>query len=463
MHSPRNSGKVLRRLLTLILALVSPGLHAQIADSIQPLPAKGFWKSELVKKSTVPAILLGSTALVWSKREDIREVRNRYIPTFRYHYDDYLQYAPAATVIALNSLGIKGKHSPARTFVSYAFSIGIMGAMVNGIKYTSKVQRPDAASKNSFPSGHTASAFMNATVLHKEYGQYRHELYSVAGYGMATATALGRGLNNRHWVTDVLAGAAVGIVSTELGYLLAEQIFRGHEINAPLRNNPIPIGNNPSFVEIHLGYAMTTSKDPASEAKGLFTTRGFNFGLEGAWFMNKNFGIGGEFAFSGFPVNSDNIVLDPEISEISTGNYTQAFGVRYLHGGPYFSLPLPHNWFVTGKITGGVSTGSTGNVVLLLDEQHEAEFGVSELPYIKYQPQPTPSFSIGGGIQKRIGRNTAIKAYSTYFLSSHNFEISKLQDIDNDGHFTYEAMPDDYFKLKLSHITFGLGLTAFIW
>ncbi len=65
--------------------------------------------------------------------------------------------------------------------VSDAFSATLLAAAVNGIKYTAKVPRPDGSSRNSFPSGHTAVAFMGATILHKEYGLTRSPWYSVGG------------------------------------------------------------------------------------------------------------------------------------------------------------------------------------------------------------------------------------------------------------------------------------------
>lgn len=443
-------------------SLTSKAQHTDTLSHIQP--TTNFWKTEFVKKTTVPVILVGATALSWPHKELIREVRNRFIPTFRYHYDDYLQYAPAVTVAALNAMNVKGKHSPKRALVSYAFSMGIMGAMVNGIKYTAQVQRPDASARNSFPSGHTAMAFMNATLLHKEYGDYRHELYSIGGYAAATATALGRGLNNRHWLPDVLTGAALGIVSTELGYLVTDQIFKNRGMNAPLRNNPIPISNKPSFLEMHLGYAKAVSKDLSTvEPDELYARSGFNFGLEGAWFFSKYVGLGAELAFTSFPINSDRIVLDQELKDMSEGLYTQALGIKYLNVGPYFSYPLPNNWFITAKANAGISSGSSGNIILELNEKYETQLGRPELPYLRYKPRTTASWSAGMGIQKRIGRNTAVKLYASYFSSKHKFAIAGLEEIDDHGNYIYEPIPGNISKLNFNHVTIGLGLTAFIW
>jgi len=181
----------------------------------------GFWNNNAVKIGFVPTLLLGTSAVTWNSREEIREIRNRYIPTFNNRYDDYLQYVPAATVFGLKAMGVKGRNDLKRSTLTYATSLAIMGILVNGIKYTAKVQRPDGSSKNSFPSGHTAMAFTNASFLDKEYGLV-NPAYSIGGYTLATMTAVGRGLNNRHWVSDVFAGAAIGILSSQLGYFVID-------------------------------------------------------------------------------------------------------------------------------------------------------------------------------------------------------------------------------------------------
>jgi branched-subunit amino acid transport protein len=124
-------------LLTGCLSFLTLTGKAQYADSTLQQPVVNtFWKSAFVKKSTVPLLMFGATALTWPHRKEFREVRNRFIPNFRYKFDDYMQYAPAAAVVALNMAGVKGKHTPKRAFVSYAFSIGIMGTIVNGVKRT---------------------------------------------------------------------------------------------------------------------------------------------------------------------------------------------------------------------------------------------------------------------------------------------------------------------------------------
>ncbi len=92
-------------------------------------------------------------------------------------------------------------------------------------KYCFDVQRPDGTSHNSFPSGHTATAFMSAHILHKEYGHISPWV-SVGAYTVATGVGAMRIMNNRHWTSDVLVGAALGILGTELGYWLSNKIIK---------------------------------------------------------------------------------------------------------------------------------------------------------------------------------------------------------------------------------------------
>ena len=156
---------------------------------------------------------------------DIHSVRNSIIPDFRYKYDDYLQYAPAALMVGMKAGGYESRSSWGRMLVSDAFSVAIMTATVNGLKYTVSRPRPDGSRNNSFPSGHTATAFTTATLLHKEYG-WRNPWFSIGGYTAAAVTGFSRIMNNKHWMTDVVAGAAIGIGSVHLGYFIGDKIFR---------------------------------------------------------------------------------------------------------------------------------------------------------------------------------------------------------------------------------------------
>ena len=67
----------------------------------------------------------------------------------------------------------------------------------------------------SFPSGHTAHAFALATVLSRRYGA-SHGWLPYVTYGLASTTAVSRVLERKHWATDVVAGAAVGILAGRL-------------------------------------------------------------------------------------------------------------------------------------------------------------------------------------------------------------------------------------------------------
>jgi membrane-associated phospholipid phosphatase len=94
----------------------------------------------------------------------------------------------------------------------------LMLAIVNSMKYFIHDTRPDGSSDHSMPSGHTAQAFLSATLLDMEYRETSPWI-SAAGYLCATATGFLRVTNNRHWASDVLIGAGIGIASVRVVYL----------------------------------------------------------------------------------------------------------------------------------------------------------------------------------------------------------------------------------------------------
>ena len=152
---------------------------------------------------------------------------NRYVQRQAYHYsggeklrfDDYIQYVPLASVFAFSNLGVKPKHTIKERLIVGATAYAIMGAVVNGIKYTAKIRRPDNSAYNSFPSGHTATVFTGVEMLYQEY-KHSDPWVGITGYVVATGVGLLRIYNNRHWASDVVAGAGIGILSTKLSYLL---------------------------------------------------------------------------------------------------------------------------------------------------------------------------------------------------------------------------------------------------
>ena len=99
-------------------------------------------------------------------------------------------------------------------------SAGLFTAIsVNGLKYTVQKQRPDGSRRNSFPSGHTAIAFMGAEFLRQEYKDIS-PWYGIGGDVIAAGTGAFRVYNNKHWLGDVFFGAGLGMLCTKLAYHL---------------------------------------------------------------------------------------------------------------------------------------------------------------------------------------------------------------------------------------------------
>lgn len=138
-------------------------------------------------------------------------------------FDNYSQYTPAVMTFGLNLTGVKGKHNFKDLTLIFITSQLISSSIVYPLKMFTKEERPDGSDNHSFPSGHTAAAFSSAQLLFREY-QDKNIWLALSGYPMAVFTATYRVINNKHWISDVVAGAGIGFTSTEFAYCLYPKI-----------------------------------------------------------------------------------------------------------------------------------------------------------------------------------------------------------------------------------------------
>ena len=179
-----------------------------------------FKPLQLILPSTLIAVGAIGIESDWLKyqnreiRDELQENKKR-----KFSIDDFSQYAPLVATYGLNVCGLKGKHGYADLTIISATAYALMAIAVNTTKSITKVERPDGSTRNSFPSGHTATAFVGAEILRREYWDVSPWI-GISGYAVALGTGFFRMYNNRHWLTDVIAGAGMGILCTEAAYWL---------------------------------------------------------------------------------------------------------------------------------------------------------------------------------------------------------------------------------------------------
>lgn len=320
----------------------------------------------------VPLIAAG--LIIKSEDDHFRSLRNDYLPAFNQHYDDYLQYLPVMAMLGMKIGGVQGRSSWGRMIVSDAFSALIMAGTVNVMKVKTNVMRPDGSNSHSFPSGHTATAFMAATMMSKEYGG-RSPWYSIGAYSIATATGLTRMANNKHWLSDVLVGAGVGIISTELGYYLADLIFKDKGLHHFSTTESFDRMHNPSFFGVYMGFNVVPGTYQLGNNSSIKLSSGSNAGLEGAWFFTSYIGIGGRFSAGNMGVIVNNEAQDESLDLISgfAGAYVSypltsrlLIGSKLLAGYNHYSTVHLSTSTIGGK--GGIGLGTGGSITFLAKE-----------------------------------------------------------------------------------------------
>jgi membrane-associated phospholipid phosphatase len=118
----------------------------------------------------------------------------------------------AAMVPIVGALFVAGRFAPQGRFRAMTYDFGqamVVNAAYTGIlKHSVGRTRPDGSDSLSFPSGHASTAFSLAAVAHHHYGWK----VGVPAYAFASCIGLTRIEANRHNLSDVLAGATLGLI-----------------------------------------------------------------------------------------------------------------------------------------------------------------------------------------------------------------------------------------------------------
>lgn len=172
------------------------------------------------------------------------------------HFDDYIQYIPVVAYAGLGAVGVRCKHDFKERMAAGLTAYAAMAIIVNAGKYSFKVKRPDASTRNSFPSGHSGVVFTGAELMREEYGN----AIGAAAYAVAATVGFMRMYNERHWLSDVIAGAGIGILSARIGYWMLpvwQRVFKWDKKSA---KEPVMValpGYDPEARALSMSFAMT--------------------------------------------------------------------------------------------------------------------------------------------------------------------------------------------------------------
>jgi membrane-associated phospholipid phosphatase len=219
--------KSISAFLILIIFSVS-GILAQV-DTTFKTPftyvspsAEREMKTTLGRSLILPTIIIGYglTTIgnngLYSSVQAQKDIQKRF-GNFSYSADDYLIYAPFAEILLLNVVKYKCKNDFINTALLIVKTELLVTAITFPLKSVTRQMRPDGSNDQSFPSGHTSNAFALASIVHREY-RAKSPWPGVGAYLLAGTVGAFRMLNNKHWQSDVIVGAGIGMLSAHLVY-----------------------------------------------------------------------------------------------------------------------------------------------------------------------------------------------------------------------------------------------------
>ncbi len=332
----------------------------------------------------VPLIVAG--ILQRGHDRHFREIRDDFTPNFHCTVEDYVAVLPVLVTAGLKFAGFDGRSEWPHRVVSGLFSFAINLATIRPTKSLTSTTRPDGGS-GAFPSNHAAFVFGATARLVKEYGDLSPWV-GYGGYTLATGVCAMRLMNNRHWLSDVLVGAGIGVLGTEFSYWLAD-LCCPKWANTYRRKDEVILSYpaKPHFLGTFAGYYLPLKKFTMGSNPALCSANGSTFGIEGAYFINKYIGFGGQMSLSEIDYTEDEEEYD----------YNTPF--TSVKVGCYFNYS-PHPRVALGaKVLGGYTHYCRGNDNVL-DDKHTT--GVCGLAGVNVSLRPKHHFFFKVGVDYEV-------------------------------------------------------------
>ena len=266
-----------------------------------------------------------------------------------------------------------------------------------------------------------------------------------------------RVLNNRHWVSDVLSGAGIGIMSAELAYALSDLIFKKRGL---LRADIVSDKNiieHPSFFSISMGMGFGSKNlDFDMEQFGLDFINGKNFnlkfgtstavGAEGAYFFNKYVGVGGRVRVNSSPIKGWNGIVDYAWEDLIEG----------LYGNDHTEDEKVHQFLHGTGIPGqpGYSPALIEDAYFTIKSDHLTEFTADAGVYINLPLSKRfaigTKFLLGTSVMQEVDLNATVSG------GMREIDITK----DSDMMFDNAILLPDTYTSEWDYFTVGGNKTA---
>ena len=205
-----------------------------------------FFKSKLFKAVAIPAVLMTYGAITAQGdagiNHDARTFVQKQFRPVNTMIDNTVIFLPYLELGAVALAGVQSRNDRINTLLIIAKGEAIMLASTFAVKYLAHETRPNGADNLSFPSGHTAQAFLAASIVHTEFRD-KSQWYGVGAYTIATSVAALRMINDKHWQSDVVAGAGFGILSAHLAYLTHRNRWGRKSLGRDIGMSPTYFGN----------------------------------------------------------------------------------------------------------------------------------------------------------------------------------------------------------------------------